>query len=242
MYNLTDFTLRDMTECGTALRNISQNSKSMDEVANSMVNYLYDQLIDKQTGKKACTLVRFFKTHSYSELDDARQNAARTILAGQSEPPPNMKCLTLLASNGEKPEWRSRETSVGHKAIPLPSTQVVEQFPMISQLVKQFGLDINTVLAPSQDFLVDLEQSSFNVFHVPQAVGSPYVVAQEEFVVPFGVKSVLGFGGMLPSGNLFTIIIFSKVYIPRETAEMFKTMALNVKVAILPFSGQSIFV
>jgi len=52
---------------------------------------------------------------------------------------------------------------------------------------------------------------------------------------------VLGFGGILPSGNLFVIIIFSAVELARETADLFKTLALSVKLAVLPFDGKAIF-
>lgn len=41
-----------------------------------------------------------------------------------------------------------------------------------------------------------------------------------QLIVPFGIRSVLGFGGMLPDGNLFAIIMFSKVPVPREKADM----------------------
>ena len=33
----------------------------------------------------------------------------------------------------------------------------------------------------------------------------------------------------------FVVILFAKVSIPRETAELFRTLALNVKMAALPF-------
>jgi hypothetical protein len=49
-----------------------------------------------------------------------------------------MKCLVLLASMGDRPEWGSRMSSTGHRAIPLPSGELVRKFPMISNLVKQF--------------------------------------------------------------------------------------------------------
>ena len=87
---------------------------------------------------------------------------------------------------------------------------------------------------------MDLAEKAYNVFYVPEAIGSQYVPVQEEFVIPFGIRSVLGFGGILPSGNLFAIIMFSRVRIEPDTAEMFKTLALSAKVAILPFVGKPI--
>ncbi len=212
----------------------------MAEAANRVVCHLYEHLIDGQTGQRACVLVRFFKTCAYEKLDtDLRQFARRA--SGNHAILPDTKCLTLLATAGAKPEWNSIKTSVGHKAIPLLIEQVVERSPMISQLIKQFGLEISNVLWPDPNLFVDWEQRSFNVFYVPRAVDSPYISAQEEFVIPFGVKSALGFGGMLPSGNLFAIIIFSKVHIPLDTADMFQALALNTKMAVLPFVGEPTF-
>jgi len=234
MYDLTKFTLRDMTECGIALRNLSVDAGSMEEVADKIVHYLYDHLIDRQTGEKICALVRFYKTHPFGELHEELQRFALDILGSQPASS-SMKCLTLMATVGVKPEWHSRKASAGHQAIPLPSKELVAQAPMISNLIQQFGLEIDTVLAPNPNLLVDVEQRSYNVFHVPDAAGSPYIPAQEEFVVPFGVRSVLGFGGMLPSGNLFAIILFSQSRIQREVAEMFKTLALSIKLVVLSF-------
>jgi len=112
---------------------------------------------------------------------------------------------------------------------------------MVRQLVQQLGLEVNTILQPDPEVLVDMVQKTYSVFYIPEAVGSPYVTAQQEFVIPFNVCSVLGCGGILPSGNLFAIIIFSKVHFPRETADLFKTVALSVKLAVLPFDGKVIF-
>ena len=240
MYDLTSFSLRDMTECGAALRKLGSGASSMEEVANRIVRYLYEQFVDKQSGEKSCALVRCFKTLPFEQLDSKLREFARRLLGPVAEQP-DMRCLTLLATAGTRPEWNARQQSVGHQAIPLASPEMVSRTPMISQLVQQFGLEINTVLQPAPELMVDLQQKTFNVFHVEQAVGSPFVPAQQEFVVPFGVQSVLGFGGMLPSGNLFAVILFSKVHIPRQTADLFKTLSLSVKAAVLPLVESAVF-
>ena len=239
MYDMTKFTMRDMTSCGAVLRTLGEGAQSLEDVAKRVVHYLYEHLLDAQTGERACALVRFYKTHPFGSLNEGLQRFALRSLRGQPESP-SMRCLTLMATVGERPEWNARETSVGHQAIPLPSPEIVSQVPMIANLIKQFGLEIHTVLKPDPDFLMELEQRSYNVFHVPTAVGSSYIPAQQEFVIPFGIHSVLGFGGMLPSGNLFVVILFSKVHIPRETADMFKPLSLSVKLTVLPFEEPSL--
>jgi hypothetical protein len=240
MYDLEHFTPSEMTRCGIGVRKFGTNAQSMEETANNIVRYLYEELGDQQTGERACALVRFYKTHPYGELPPTLRDFARGILGGDA-PPPTTKCLTLLATAGERPEWNARQTSVGHQAIPLASPELVARLPMVSQLIKQFGLEVETLLAADPAMMVDLTQRTFNVFYVPDAIRNPSIPAQAEFVIPSGIRSVLGFGGVLPSSDLFAIILFSKVPISRQTAEMFKPLALNVKVAVLPFDGATIF-
>jgi serine phosphatase RsbU (regulator of sigma subunit) len=240
MYDLTRFTLRDMAECGLALRQFGLGVESMEEASNRIVRYLYENFCTKPIGEKSCALVRLFKTHPYEDLEVELAEYARSML-DDYPPLPAMKCMTLLATVGEQTEWNSRHRSVGHKAIPLASESVVAQIPMISQLIRQLGLDIKTVINPGPDLLVEIEQRKYNVFYVPEAIGNPYIPAQESFVIPFGIKSVLGFGGLLPSGNLFAIIMFLKVQIPHSTAQMFSTLALNVKTALLRFDRGPVF-
>ena len=212
----------------------------MEEAANKIVRYLYDNLGDKQTGEKSCALVRFYKTNPFGDLDEGLQEFARGIL-GTTPESPTMRCLTLLATVGDQPEWNSRANSNGHKAIPLASEQFVAGIPMIARLVNQFGLEASAVLKPDSTRVVDLERRTFNTFYVPEVPGSPYVPAQEQFVIPFGIKSALGFGGILTSGELFAIILFSKVPIPRETAETFKDLAPRAKEAVTPFVDGAVF-
>lgn len=238
-HDLSRFTLADMTSCGARLRRLGEGAATMEGVAEAIVRDLYESLVD-DSGTPCCALVRFYKTHDFDALDPSLQEFSRKLLRDEA-PAPRLKCLTLLATVGDQPEWNSRTSSRGHRAIPLASPEMVRQFPMIVQLVRQFGLDEAEVVQTPLDFLVDLEQRNYNVFYVPEALGSPHIPAQEDFVVPFGIRSVLGFGGILPSGDLFAVILFSRVRIERETADLFKSLALSVKVALLDFVEGPVF-
>jgi hypothetical protein len=240
MPNINDFTLKDMVEFSAAFRRMGSDAASMDVVANRIVRYLYENLVDKKTGEKGCVLVRFFKTHPYGDLYPGLQEVARSLLKDSPESP-DMMSMVLLATAGILPEWNSRHQSRGHQVIPLASEHLVEAFPMIRQLIQQMGLELKTVLKPDPAIIMDMTQTTYNVFHIPEAVGSTYVPAQDDFVIPFNVRSVIGFGGILPSGNLFVIIMFSRVPVPRQTAEMFRSLALSVKVAIIPLVGKNPF-
>jgi hypothetical protein len=233
-YDVANFTIREVTECGRVVRTMGAGATSMEDVASRIVKYLYNTLIDGQTGERACPLIRFFKTQAYEGLDDELKAFALNTLGGGA-PMPGMKCMTLLGTVGENEAWNLREKSKGHKAIPLPSEEVVHQFPMIRNLIHQLGLSVRSVVKPDPALLLDMEQKTYGVFFVPQALGSPYIPAQQEFVVPYGIKSVMGFGGMLPSLDIFVIIMFLRVSISRETADLFKNLSLNIKLAVLPF-------
>lgn len=240
MYHLARFSLKEMAECGAVLRRLSDGARSLEETAGRIVRHLYEHLVDSAADEKACVLVRLFKTHPFGGLDQDLRHYAQGVLGARAAAP-NMPCFTLMGTAGLLPEWNDRRQSQRFKAIPMADRQFASQFPMFSQLMTQFGVELGTILEPHTELLLDRHETSYNVFHVPDALDSPYVPGQAQFVVPYGVRSVLGFGGLLPTGSLFTVILFSTVPIPRDTAELFRTLALSVKIALLPFDGTADF-
>jgi len=240
MFDLERFSLADMTRCGIALRRLGADAGSMEGAAARVAQMLYRELAMAEAAAPACALVRTFVTLPYAELEPDLQSFAKRVVPDvQSNP--QMKCLTLLATAGDESAWNSRRQSVGHQALPLASEESISRSPMIAQLIRQLGVEVGALLQPHHGMLLDEAQHTFNVFHVPEALGSPYIPAQTEFVRPYGIRSVIGFGGLLPPGELFATILFTKTPVSREVAELFRTLALNVKVALLPYSGVRVF-
>ncbi|MDA8157378.1 MAG: response regulator [Actinomycetota bacterium] len=235
-YDIGKFTLREMTECGSALRRISEGAQSMEEAAGRISSYLYESLIDGCTGKPAPALVRFFKTHPFSGLPQDLQVFAQDMLKDKPALP-EMKCMVLLGTDGDEPAWRTRQASRGHKAIPLPSEEAITQIPMFLLLLKQFCMNAEIVVAPKPELLLLHESRPYNVFYVPDPESNPFITSQKEFIIPYGIKTILGFGGLLPSGDMFAVSIFFKVRVPKETASLFRNLALNVKLAVLPLES-----
>jgi signal transduction histidine kinase/ActR/RegA family two-component response regulator len=240
MYDFNHFKLSDMISCSRTLRELSLSSNSMEESAQKIAQFFYNEFFDGVNRTSHCALVRVFKTHNFFELDEQLQS----IVAHDHkdiEWPRNMKAMVLLASAGDEPEWNHRTSSKNHQVIPLPSPELVERMPMISQLVKQFGFDLPSIVCPHSDLLLEPEEQLHGLFFVSEAEGSPYIPDQSGFVTKYGIKSVIGFGAMLPSGNLFSAILFSKQLIPKQTELLFKPLALSVKSAILQFDGLPLF-
>ncbi|HUQ38513.1 MAG TPA: SpoIIE family protein phosphatase [Acidimicrobiales bacterium] len=239
MPQLGSFTLSDMVQASAALRRLGLYAHSLEDFGSRVVEHLRLSLVDPSTAEPETALVRFYKTHPYGDLLPALQRFADQLL-DSVRPSAATKCLTLLATAGDEPAWCDINQSQGHRAVPLPSEEVVGRLPMIAQLIHQFGLAASSVIEPDPDLLVELDEKTFNVFYVPVAEGSQHIPAQD-FVARYGIESALGFGGMLPTGDLYAVVLFSKVPIPAETAELFKTLAVSVKVALLPLLRLPLF-
>jgi PAS domain S-box-containing protein len=234
MYRLKTFSLRDMTACGAALRRLGAGAGSFEEVARRTVQHLYTSLVRADRDGPACALVRLFKTHSYRRLSPDLQSLVVKQL-GKTPENPSLKCLTLLGSAGLVSGWNEPSRSNRFRVIPIDGPGALDALPMFSRLFAQFGLVPPAFTAGEKSLLLDRTEPTYNVFHVPKAEGSPFVPAQEEFVCRYGIQSVIGFGAPLPSGDMFAVILFSRDAVSEQTAECFKTLALCVKIALLPF-------
>jgi len=93
----------------------------------------------------------------------------------------------------------------------------------------------------------------FDVFHVPEALGSPYVPTPE-FVRDYQIRSALALGAVLDSGgpehpdlpgvrntSLYTALLYSRVRIPPETATHFRTLAAAIRLALTPLLSAPLF-
>ena len=87
MFDLASFTLSNMIDCTAAVRGLGRGANSMEQAAERITRYLYDNLIDEKTGAKACALVRLYKTHPYGALDQELAAFASGLLASQAPAP-----------------------------------------------------------------------------------------------------------------------------------------------------------
>lgn len=235
--DVSNFDLTSLLRCSRTLRDATTDADSLEASANAITRTLYDVCVDPASGERSCVMVRFYKTHDFESLPSRLRAFARRQL-GAHEPRPDMKSLVLLATVGDEPAWNDRKRSREHQAIPLASVEMVERAPMISALIQQFGLSVQDAVRPNTDVLPHREGKAYNVFHVPEAKGSPLIPAQDDFVERYGIRSVIGFGGALRSGNLFATILFSRRPIPAESAGRFRSLAVDVK-GILFFQDEA---
>lgn len=234
MHRLDGFSVDDLVVCSNVFRDLGASAGSMEEVAQAITGYLHRTLVDEEE-QPAVPLVRFYKTHRFADLEPELQ-AFALAADGAGTVTRQTRCLTLLGTSGTFAEWNDRRRSHGHRAIPLTSAEVVAKSPMIASLISQLGVDVEHVVAPAEGDTLTLHHRDYNLFFVPDAMASPMVPAQSDFVVPFGIRSVVGCGGVLPSGELFALILFTRLVLDAERADLFRTLALSVKATIVPFT------
>ena len=89
----------------------------MEDVANKIVKYLYEYISDS-SGGNANALVRFYKAHPYNQLDRGLQGFAQGILGSALSD--DTDCLTMLATNGDNDDWKSRRSPTATATFPWP--------------------------------------------------------------------------------------------------------------------------
>lgn len=236
-YDLTNFTLKDLAACAAEVKALGETAQSMEELCIKITRVLRERLsvglTEEPKAEPALALVRLFKTQRLKDLPDELQaiaNSGRELALGE-----DTLCLTLLGSSGVNPRWNQRKFSKGHQAIPLEDVASIQRIPMIASLLQGFGVNIEEMLHGDPLFLQDWGNNNFNVFFIKEAHRSEWIPAQEEFVVPMRIKSVLGCGGLLPDGEVFALVMFSRVAISEDTAAMFRSLSIALRSALAPF-------
>ena len=143
--------------------------------------------------------------------------------------------LTLLGYWGDLEEWKNRIHSKNYKAFPLNDPHVLDKFPMLSAVFSQIGFELPENVVPDNSILIKERHKKLKLFCVEEAKGSKFIPKQAEFVEPFSVESVFGFGGVYPTGNIYAIIVFSREKILKQDASVYLSLNPAIKWATLGY-------
>lgn len=223
---------------GAQVGRAAHGAGSLEEGADRIVRELFQSFWDLRSNSSELALVRFYRTIAFSDLAPELQEVARAGFL-PANPSPASKCLTLMASAGVEPAWNSRHTSKGHRAIALASRAAIEAMPMVSRLMKDLGARVDGVV---EDKTIPSGQGSDRrILYIEAAAGCGDVPDQESFVRPYGIESVLGVGGTLRSGDFWALIVFTRVPLRSEKAELLKVLSSDIKIALLPVLTNRLF-
>ncbi len=218
-YNLSRFGFGDMMDCRGRIRELfADDPPTLEAAAERSVEFFRRELVDER-GQPACALVRFFKTHPYRDLPEGLQAVVREA-SPEAVSIPDLRCLTLVATRGDEEDWNSRLTSRGHRAIPLMSVEMVQQAPMIAQLITQLGFPSQTSFAHHARCSSTRTDHPQRLLRAAGAREPPHRCAGR---VRGPLRHSVGpwFRRVASSGDLFAVILFSKVAIPPDAADQF---------------------
>lgn len=211
----------ELAELGAQIRRIGENERrTRDEIATATADLLADAFEDANHVPELA-LTRVYRTCSAAQLHPQTRHLAGNVAD-------STRCLILDATRGLEPNWNHVEQSVGHRVIPLPDTEAIRRLPMVARLLTDLGIEIDRFVLGESDAA---SETPGGVFFVENAPGSPAIPAQREFVLHYGIRSVLGFGGVLPDGEVFAVIMFARAPIPRDRVPLFKLLALQASLA-----------
>lgn len=217
-----------MLTCGADIRQFGLESNCVEEAAEKIVNYLYDRFED-ESGAKAFALVQLFKVLRFDELDsDLRRYAGSTFDAA-----PDSRYVTLMGTAGDDHSWNDRRQTKQRQLVPADSEHLERRMPFLAHMLSQLELNARYD-APAQErrYLMEPRQKHFNVFHVPDAQECSLLM-NDDVVRNYGVRSILGFGGMLNRGSMFSVAMFARSYLSRDCAELFNPLTLSTKNALI---------
>ena len=184
--------------------------ENFEQAAQAACEQIYNEF--KEDGDSIFALVRIFRLSNSDTLPPEEDS---TMAGGH--------WLTLMGTYGDEPEWCNRMKSQGHRVIPAGAFGT----PMLKAVFEQTNLDVKS-LEEGEDIeptiIMDGSQLT-KFFHVEDAKNSPYIVAQDEFVKPYNIKSVVGIGSAFVSNSLYVCIGFSKITLDKEMAENFASLS-----------------
>lgn len=186
---------------------------SVEEAAQRGCSMIYDQF------RESVVLSRLYVIVPLSQLPAASQKFARSVAASWGKPAlllDETRVLALCGTRGDGSSWNSRHSSRNHVAIPLISSAVDEQVPMVSRMIKELGFPKEWVTGSSRSFSADTFGSLGGFFYVQDAEtalddAGRRIIPAQDFVASHGVKTVFGTAGIyVRSRAIVTLIAFCR--------------------------------
>ena len=218
-----------------------RQAKSLGEAAQSLTSEIYNQFTD------SVVLARLFVTVPLGDLPPTNkqfvQNLAKSAGAdsGLKETTP---VLSLLGTSGQETDWNSPGKSKGHLGIPLISSAFVGAIPMISRLLKELGVPLGWIDSHDSEIIKKSVGTSAGLFFVDDAAQATdnegrKIIAAQDFVSKYNVKSVLGTGEAYANGQMAANIVFCRDRFSRNAAELFLNLIGSFKNQSAPLVANS---
>lgn len=217
-------------ELWSAIEPKVNQAEAAEEVGQALATALHDRF------RESVVLARVFLTVPFSKLPSANktfvENLARS--AGVPSLAETTPVLSLIGTHGQEADWNDRRKSKGHVGIPLVSSAFVSAIPMISRLLRELGVPLDWIDSHDSAMIIGSLGGSSNVFFVDDAAQAKdqegrKIIAAQDFVSGYGVKSVFGAGAAFANGQMIVFVAFCRDSFSRSVAETFGTLAERLK-------------
>jgi histone H3/H4 len=178
---------------------------------------------------ESVVIARVFVTLPFQSLPASNKEFVNNLAesaGGAAELKPNTPVLSLIGTHGHEADWNDRSKSQGHVGIPLISSAFVGAIPMIARLLKELGVPLEWVDGHDSEMIIRTMGTSAGLFFVDDAGEATdhqgrKIIAAQDFVSSYNVKSVFGIGGAYPNGHILVVVVFCRDTLSRATAEGF---------------------
>jgi histone H3/H4 len=202
-------------------------SLCLEEAAQTLVTALHTQF------DESVVIARMFVTVPFSDLPQTIQGFVRRLsesAAVESELNATTPVLSLIGTHGQQLQWNDRRKSKNHVGIPLISSSFLDAIPMISRLLKELGIPGEWVDSHDSQVIVNTIGSAAGLFFVDDAAEAKdhagrKIIAAQDFVSAYHVKSVFGLGSAYSSGQIVVLVAFCRDAFGRAVAERFLSLA-----------------
>jgi hypothetical protein len=221
-----------------------KQSQSLEEAAQAVAESLHTQF------EESVVLARVYLTSSYDALPQTNKNFVQKLaesVGAADDLKAATPVLSLIASHGQESDWCDRRNSKGHVGIPLISSAFVGAIPMISRMLGELGVPMDFLDSHDSGIIIQNIGSAAGLFFVEDAAEATdnegrKIIAMQDFVSDYSVKSVFGIGGAYDGGQLLVVVMFCRDAFLRTTAEHFLTLVnLFQSQTNALVSGQQIF-
>ena len=177
-------------------------------------------------------LLRFllgaYRQKTKSSLQNLRSAGAGSQLKADTP------VLSLVGTHGQEDDWNDRRKSKGHVGIPLISSAFVGAIPMISRLLKELGVPLDWIDSHDSEIIKKAVGKSAGLFFDDNAAEATdnegrKIIAAQDFVSKYNVKSVFGSGEAYPSGQIVVAVAFCRDAFSRSAAEHFPALTSSFK-------------
>lgn len=190
------------------------SASSLEEMSQHIVHEIFGEFQD-ESGEPAFALLRMFRVSHYDELPDD----LKTQVSDQSG-----HLLTLMATVGLEASWCDRHSSQHHQVQPMNALKT----PLMQAVLDQIGMKVDGSGVGISMFTSAKPDNNPGYFYVENAFESQYIVDKDEFIVPYGIQSVVAVGSPFRSGAAGLLVGFSRVPIPPEQACYFANMGVYI--------------